>query len=110
MKQTTPGANACARSAEGPVLLHIWMVDPAKADDHVRSLSTLFRRASIEPGFISAQVLESPDRASIAALVQMRTAEDRHRLEQLPEVSDILHNLQGTVNLVVRLYHQTAAF
>jgi hypothetical protein len=40
----------------------------------------------------------------------MRTVEDRRQLEQLPEVRDTLHNLRGTANLVIRMYHVTLAF
>jgi hypothetical protein len=97
-------------ATEGPILLHIWMVDPSKADALVGALSQMFRQVAEQPGFVSARVLESPDRASIAAVIEMRTVEDRRQLEQLPEVRDTLHNLQGTANLVIRMYHVTLAF
>ncbi len=102
--------DASAPAADGAVLLHVWSVDPDKADDHVRSLSQLFSRIAAEPGLISSRVLESPDRASIASLLEMHSVEDRDRLEQLPEVRDTLHHLHGAANLVVRLYHVTGAF
>jgi hypothetical protein len=38
----------------------------------------------------------------------MRTAEDRERLEQLPQVRDVLQRLGAAANLVVRLYHDVA--
>ena len=41
---------------------------------------------------------------------KMRSAEDRHRLEQVPEVGETLRNLHGTANLVARLYHEVASY
>jgi hypothetical protein len=104
-----PSASASA-SEESPILLHIWMVDPTDADQLVSSLSQMFGQVAKQPGFVSARVLESPDRASIAAVIEMRTVEDRRQLEELPEVRDTLHNLRGTANLVIRMYHVTLAF
>ena len=50
---------------------------------------------------------ESPDRTSVAALVEMRSPEDRKRLEKLPEVRETLHNVQdGAYNLIITLYHE----
>ncbi len=63
-----------------------------------------------DPGFVSARVLEGDDKNSIAALVEMRTPEDRRRIEQLPEVRDTLDHLHGTANIVIRLYQEVAAY
>jgi len=68
------------------------------------------RAAGVLGGFVAARVLESGDRTSIAAIVEMRTAEDRQRVEQLPDVRETLHHLHGTANIVIRLYHEVAAF
>jgi hypothetical protein len=95
---------------EGPTLIHIWRVDPAQEGAAVHSLREMFSKVATDPGFVSAQILESPDRISLAAIVEMRTVEDRQRLEQLPEVHDALHGLHGALNLTMRLYHQVAAF
>jgi len=94
--------------SQGPVLLHVWMIDPQTADRHVQLLDELFRGVADQPGFLSARILEATDRISIAALVEMRTAEDRERLEQLPQVRDVLQRLGAAANLVVRLYHDVA--
>ena len=40
----------------------------------------------------------------------METVEDRRRLEQLPQVHDVLQRLSTAASLVVRLYHDVAAF
>jgi hypothetical protein len=63
-----------------------------------------------DPGFVSAWILASADRTSVAALVEMQSAEDRQRLEELPEVREALHTLHGAYNLISRLYHQIEAF
>jgi len=95
---------------EGPVLIHIWEVDPAHEPAALQSLNEMFGQIATDPGFVSARVLESPDRTSLAAFVEMRTVEDRQRLEQLPDVRDTLHHLHGAANLVIRLYHQVDAY
>jgi hypothetical protein len=53
---------------------------------------------------------KSADRSSIAALVEMQSVEDRQRLEQLPAVRETLDYLPGTVNIVLKLYHEVAAY
>ncbi len=95
---------------ESPVLIHIWDVDPGHEEDAVQHLDNMFGEITAERGFVSAKVLQSADRASIAAVVQMQTVEDRQRLEQLPVVRETLMHLPGTVNLVLRLYHEVAAY
>jgi hypothetical protein len=55
-------------------------------------------------------VLESDDRASIAAFVEMQSIEDRQRLEQLAPVRETLGHLPGTVNVVLRLYHEVVTY
>ena len=63
-----------------------------------------------DPGFVSARVLETADKTSIAAIVEMRTVEDRQRLQQLPNVREPLHHLHGTANLLIRLYNEVGAY
>jgi hypothetical protein len=70
----------------------------------------MFRELVKDPGFVSARVLESADHSSIAAVVEMRTAEDRQRIEQLPELRETLDHLHGTANIVIRLYSEIAAY
>jgi hypothetical protein len=95
---------------ESPVLVHVWGVDPAEAAAAEGRLETMFGELTKDPGFVSARVLESTDRTSIAALVEMRTVEDRQRLERLPEVREVLDHLHGTANIVIRLYQQVATY
>lgn len=104
------GADGADRSAEGRVLLHVWMIEPHMARRHLQLLGELFDGISDQPGFVSARILESPHRSSIAAIVEMRTVEDRQRLEQLPQVHDVLYQLRPGANLVVHLYHEVARF
>jgi hypothetical protein len=95
---------------ESPILIHIWEVDPAKEGLAAEHLDKMFGEITADPGFVSARVLESADRSSIAAFVEMQSVEDRQRLEQLAAVRETLDHLPGTVNVVLRLYHEVAAY
>ena len=95
---------------ESAVLVHVWEVDPAEEAVAVRRLNEMFGEIVKDPGFVSARVLESADQTSIAAIVEMRSPEDRQRLEQLPEVHETLHHLHGTANMVIRLYHEVGSY
>lgn len=95
---------------ESPVLIHVWEVDPAEAAAAVGRLEEMFGKLVKDPGFVTARVLETTDLTSIAAVVEMQSVEDRQRLEQLPEVGEVLHHLHGTANVVIRLYHEVGAY
>jgi hypothetical protein len=95
---------------ESPVLIHIWDVDPAKEGLAAEHLDKMFGEVTEHPGFVSARVLESADGSSIAAFVEMRSVEDRQRLEQLASVREALDHLPGTVNVVLRLYNEVATY
>jgi hypothetical protein len=95
---------------ESPLLVHVWEIDPAEEAAAVRRLNEMFGEIVKDPGFVSARVLETADKTSIAAIVEMRSAEDRQRLEQLPNVREPLHHLHGTANLLIRLYNEVGAY
>jgi hypothetical protein len=95
---------------ESPILIHIWDVDPAREGVAAQHLEKMFGEIAADPGFVSARVLESDDRASIAAFVEMQSVEDRQRLEQLAPVRETLGHLPGTVNVVLRLYHEVVTY
>jgi hypothetical protein len=95
---------------ESPVLIHVWEVDPADYAAALGKLDEMFRDLVKDPGFVSARVLVSADQTSIAAVVEMRTVEDRQRIEQLPELRETLDHLHGTANVVIRLYNEVAAY
>jgi hypothetical protein len=95
---------------ESPVLIHVWEIDPAEEAAAVGQLEEMFGKLTNDPGFVSGRVLESTERTSIAAVVEMRSVEDRQRIEQLPDVRQILDHLHGSANIVIRLYHQVGAF
>lgn len=95
---------------ESPLLVHVWEIDPAEEAAAVGRLDELFGGVAKDPGFVSARVLQTDDRTSLAAIMEMRTSEDRQRLEQLPEVREVLDHLHGSVNVVVRLYRETASY
>jgi hypothetical protein len=95
---------------ESPVLIHVWEVDPAEETAAVQRLDEMFGEIVKDPGFVSARVLESADRTSVAAIVEMRSVADRQCLEQLPDVRETLHHLHGTANMVIRLYHELGTY
>ena len=92
---------------QSPVLLHIWTVHPEAEARLVEQINEMLRHVSDDPGLVSARILANPDRTSVAALVEMRTPEDRQRLEELPEVRKTLYDVQdGAYNLINTLYHE----
>ena len=92
---------------QSPVLLHIWNVHPEAEATLVEQLGEMLRHVSDDPGLVSARILANPDRTSVAALVEMRSPEDRERLQALPEVRETLHSVQdGAYNLIITLYHE----
>jgi hypothetical protein len=97
-------------SSESPVLVHVWEIEPAEEAAAVQRLNEMFGEIVKDPGFVSARVLETADKTSIAAVVEMRSVEDRHRLEQLPNVREPLHQLHGAANLLIRLYTEVGTF
>lgn len=103
----TPGSPA---PVDRPFLLHVWMVEPQSADRHIRLLTELFDMLSEQPGFVSARILESSGRSSIAAIVETQSVEDRQRLEQLPQVHDVLYQLRADASLVAQPYRDVALF
>jgi heme-degrading monooxygenase HmoA len=95
---------------EGPALIHVWEVDPDRAEAAVQALEEMFKQVVADPGFVSARVLQTPDEESLAAVIEWRSADDRKRVEAQPEVRDTLHDLRGTANLISRLYHDVADY
>ena len=95
---------------EGAVLLHVWSIDPAQEAAGIDRLDELFGRIGSDPGFLSARILESEDQTSVAAVIEMRTIEDRQRLDHLPEVRETLDHIAGAWNVILRLYHEVKAY
>jgi heme-degrading monooxygenase HmoA len=95
---------------QGAVLLHVWLVDPEQEAAGIARLEALFAQIHTDPGFISARILESKDRESVAAVIEMRSAEDHERLERLPDVRETLDRLHGAASLTARLYHEVKTY
>src|ERR1700761_6180387 len=92
---------------QSPVLLHIWSVHPEAEASLVERIDAMLKGISDDPGFVSARILASDDRTSVAALVEMRSPEDRQRLQELPEVRETLSAVQdGAYNIAIRLYQE----
>ena len=96
--------------SESPVLVHVWEIDPAEEAAAVQRLNEMFAEIVKDPGFVSARVFGTADKTSIAAVLEMRSAEDRQRLEQLPSVREPLHHLHGAANLLIRLYDEVGSY
>ncbi len=95
---------------ESPVLLHVWEVPAGEAPAAVQSLEQMFTDLAKDDAFVSARLLESPDRGSVAAIVEMRTPEDRRRFEAMPERKETLEHLHGSANIVLRFYDEVALY
>lgn len=95
---------------ESPVLIHVWDVEPEDSAVAEGRLDGMLGELVKDPGFISARVLENPDQTSIAVVVEMRSVEDRRRIEQIPEVREVLGHLHGTANIVIQLYHEVGVY
>ncbi|HEX4009709.1 MAG TPA: hypothetical protein VHX62_06860 [Solirubrobacteraceae bacterium] len=95
---------------ESPLLIHVWQADPDQEGVAVRHLEAMLHEVADDSGFVSARVLQSSDRHAVAVILEMRSVEDRQRLEHLPVVSETLRDLGGTVNLITRLFHEVASY
>lgn len=95
---------------ESSVLLHVWDVDPDREAADVGQLERMFGKLVNDPGFARGRVLQSADRTSMVGILEMRSVEDRQRLEQLPDVRETLDHLHGTANIVIRVYHQVGEY
>jgi heme-degrading monooxygenase HmoA len=95
---------------QSPVLLHVWRVHPEEEATLVERLGKMIGQVNDDPGFVSARLLASADRTSVAALIEMRSVEDRQRLEELPEVRETLHTVEGAYNVVIRLFQEVGAY
>lgn len=93
--------------SESPVAIHIWDLDAAHEQAALQSLTGMYERVGPASGLISARLMRSEDRSSIAAIVEMESVQARQRFLELPEVRETLEHLQGAVNVVFRTYHET---
>ena len=96
-------------ATEAPVLIHVWDVDAEREGVAVGDLEKMLDEIADDPGLVSARVFQGESAGSIAVVVEMRSVEDRRRIEQLPTVHATLDHLDGTVNVVARLYCQVEA-
>jgi hypothetical protein len=95
---------------QSPVLLHVWSVHPDAQATLVEQIGGMFDGLEGDPGFVSARVLASPDGKWVAALAEMRSLEDRRRLEASPGVRGTLLNVHDAYNLLITLYHEAGAY
>jgi hypothetical protein len=110
-RSAKPSAAGRAAPDESPVLIHVWdVLDPGQHEATVGRLEQMLSQITDQPGFISGRLLESADGRSIAFVLEMRTVEDRQRLQDFPIVSETLVHVNGVMNLVIKLYHETAAY
>jgi hypothetical protein len=97
---------------ESPILLHVWRVYQGEEEEKalVEQLGKMLGHLTDDPGFVSARLLASTDRTTVAALIEMKSIEDRERLQELPEVRETLYNVSGAYNLAITLFHEVGSY
>jgi hypothetical protein len=92
-------------------LIASWTVTPARHDELLGALSGLIGDiAAKQPGFVSGALLESSGGNSVIARIEMRTAEDRQRLEELPELRSALRELRAIAQTHAQRYRLVESF
>jgi heme-degrading monooxygenase HmoA len=82
-------------SAESPILLDIWSVDPSRRDELIAAItSTVQSVAMRQPGFVSAEMYQSVDRGIVLLSVSMRTVKDRQHLMDSPAAHTAMRELR----------------
>ena len=83
------------RRVDAVFLIASWTVASSRRGELLDALSALIADiVAKQPGFVSAALYESSGASSVLARIQMRTVEDRQRLEELPELRSALHALR----------------
>lgn len=72
---------------EWPILIDVWIVDPARRRELVELISDNLRQLVVQrTGFVSAQIYETMDGGTVLVNVRMRTARDRRELTDSVDV------------------------
>jgi heme-degrading monooxygenase HmoA len=98
-------------SAESPILLDIWTVDPSRRDELIAKIaSTVQSVAMRQPGFVSAQLYQGVDRGIVLLSVNMRTVKDRQHLMDSPESHTAMRELRTIATSHTHLFELVGSF
>lgn len=98
-------------SAESPVLVDCWTVDPSRRDELIREISAEVEGVvARQPGFVSAQIYQSVDGGAVLLSVSLRTVKDRQRLTDSPESHRAMRELRAIAKSHVRLFQLVQSF
>jgi heme-degrading monooxygenase HmoA len=98
-------------STESPILIDLWTVDPARADELIRAISSAVQGIVAEqPGFVGAQVYRSVDGHAVLLSVSMRTVQERQQLTDSAEGRKVLRELRAIGSNHVRLFRLVESF
>jgi hypothetical protein len=92
-------------------LIASWTVTPSRHDELLDALSGLIGDvAAKQPGFVSGALFESSGGNTVIARIQMRTVEDRQRLEELPKLRSALRELRTIAQTHAQRYRLVESF
>lgn len=98
-------------SAESPVLVDFWTVDPSRGEELIREISAAMQSVvARQPGFVSAKIFQSVDGGAVLLSVSLRTIEDRQHLTDSPEAHRVLRELRAIADSHVRLFQLVESF
>jgi antibiotic biosynthesis monooxygenase (ABM) superfamily enzyme len=96
---------------QSPILIDVWTVDPSQRVELARGISDGVRNVVVgRPGFVSAQLYESPNGDAMMVVVRMRTIKERQELTNSPEAHSLLRELRAIAHSHVRLFRLVESF
>jgi hypothetical protein len=99
------------RAVESPILIDVWTVDPSQRAELARGISDGVRTVIVpRPGFVSAQIYESTDGATMIVTVRMRSIKERQELTDSPEAQGLMRDLRAIADSHMRLLRLVESF
>jgi hypothetical protein len=98
-------------TAESPVLIDVWTVDPSREPELIQRITEITRDLLVNhQGFVSAQIYEGVDRGAVMIRIAMRTTKDRQALTDSPAVHDALRELRAIAHSHTRVFRLVETF
>jgi hypothetical protein len=98
-------------STDSPLLIDLWTVDPSRADELIRAVSSAVQGIMAEqPGFVCAQIYRSVDGHAVLLGVSMRTVQERQQLTDSAEAQKAIRELRTIGHSHVRLFRLVDSF
>lgn len=96
---------------QSPILIDVWTVDPSEQAELARRISEGVRNVIVgRPGFVSAELYESPNGEAMMVMVRMQTIKERQELTDSPEAHNLLRELREIARAHVRLFQLVESF